>query len=296
MFSNQNKQMYDDLVTATVHTSADMSARLVVVQDDTAVKVECDRRSLIMKRDEAGLLITLPLAKTERRQSMRGQLPGYLAELLHIYDSRGEKQIYRIINELESGTDEILLDEEISRVSWLAETSRPAPASEPETETPPQPQPQSSTRRSSNSVNGETEDPPRHAQPYLEIREFETAIRAAGSISVNHSGGIHPPPPPFRALPEILNHAVEAPDYWKVLEHVRKQAASAGSGLRDISNPTADDITCYFASLTLHSTSFDPADYPSCFGDDFWLSKFRIGAAGELFVSLPDLVRLSNIC
>lgn len=294
MFSNQNKQMYDDLVTATVHTSADMSAKLVVVQDDTAVKVECGRPSLIMKRDEAGLIITLPLTKTERRQSMRGQLPGYLSKLLHIYDSSGEKQIYRIINELESGTDEILLDEEISRVSWLAETSRPAPASEPETETPPQPQ--SSIRRSSNFVNGETEDPSRHAQPCLEIRESETAIHAAGSISVNHSGGIHPPPPPFRALPEILNHAVEAPDYWKVLEHVRKQAASAGSDLRDISNPTTDDITCYFASLTLHSTSFDSADYPSCFGDDFWLSKFRIGAAGELFVSLPDLVRLSNIC
>src|SRR5271170_1075059 len=165
MFSNQNKQMYDDLVTATVHTSADMSTKLVVVQDDTAVKVECDRPSLIVKRDEAGLLITLPLAKTERRQTMRGQLPGYLSDLLHIYDSRGEKQIYRIINELESGTDEILLDEEISWVSWLTETSRPAPASEPETETPPQPQ--SSIRRSSNFVNGETEDPPRHAQPYL---------------------------------------------------------------------------------------------------------------------------------
>jgi hypothetical protein len=294
MFSNQNKQMYDALVTATVHTSAHMSTKLVVIQDDTAVKVECDRPSLIMKQDEARLLITLPFAKTERRQSMRSQLPGYLSELLHIYDSRGEKQIYRIINELESSTDEILLDEELSRVSWLAETSRPAPASEPETETTPQPQP--SIRRSSNFVNGEIEDPPRHAQPYLEIREFETAIRAANSISVNHSGGIHPAAPPFRALPEILNHAVEAPDYWKVLEHVSKQAASAESDLRDISNPTTDDVTRYFATLTLHSTSFDPANYPSLFGDDFWLSKFRIGAAGELFVSLPELVRLSNIC
>jgi hypothetical protein len=79
------------------------------------------------------------------------------------------------------------------------------------------------------------------------------------------------------------------------LEHVRKQAASASSDLRGISNPTADDITYFFASLTLRSTTFDPADFPSCFGDDFWLSKFRIGAAGELFVSLPDLVRPSNI-
>lgn len=276
--------MYDDLVTTTVHTSADMSTKLVVVQDDTAIKVECGRPSLIMKRNEAGLLITLPFAKTERRQSMRGQLSGYLSELLHIYDSRGEKQIYRIINELESGTDEILLDEEISRVSWLAETSRPVPPSEPETETPPQPQSQSSI-----FVNGENEDPPRHAQPYLEIQELEATIRAAGSISVSHSGGIYLPSPPFRALPRTINHAVEAPDYWKVLEHVRKQAVSAGSDPRDTS-PTTDDITSHFASLTLHSTSFDPADYPGCFGGDFWLSKFRIGAAGELFVRLYDLV------
>jgi hypothetical protein len=290
--------MYDDIATATVHISADISTKLVVVQDDAAVKVEYDGPSLIMKRDEAGLLITLPLAKAARRQSMRSQLPGYLSRLLRIHDPRGEKQIYRIINELESGTDEILLDEEISRVSWLAETSRPAPASEPETETetPPQPQSQSSIRQSSNIVNGETRDPPRHAQPYPEIQECETAIRATDSISFNHSSSIHPPPPLFRALPEILNHAVEASDYWKVLEHVRKQAASAESDLRDISNPTTDDITRYFASLTLNSTNFDPADYPSCFGDDHWLSKFRIGAAGELFVGLPDLICLSNIC
>jgi hypothetical protein len=293
MFSNQNKQMYDDLVTATVHTSADMSTKLVVVQDDTAVKVECDRPSLIMNRNEAGLLITLPLAKTERRQSMRGQLSGYLSELLHIYDSRGEKQIYRIINELESGTDEILLDEDISGVSWLAETSRPAPASEPEIETVPQPQSESPIRRYSNFVNGETEDPPRHAQPYLEIQELEAAIRAAGSISVSHSGDRYPPPP-FRALPKILNHTVEAPDYWKVLEHVRRQAVSAGSDPRNVS-PTTDDITSHLSFLTLHSTSFDPTDYPSCFGDDFWLSKFRIGAAGELFVILFNLVRQRNI-
>jgi hypothetical protein len=246
MFSNQNKQMYDDLMTATLHTSADMSTKLVVTQDDTAVKVECDRPSLIMKRDEAGLHITLPLAKTERRQSMRGQLPGVLSELLHIYDSRGEKQIYRIINELESGKDEILLDEEISRVSWLAETSRAAPASELGIEIPPQPQPQP-----------QSEDSPWHSQSYPEMGDFETAVRATSSLSVNHSGGTRPPLPPFRALPEILNHAVEALDYWKVLEHVHEQAASAGSNLQNILNPTTDDITCYLASLTLHSTSFD---------------------------------------
>ncbi|KAF1811695.1 hypothetical protein P152DRAFT_418319 [Eremomyces bilateralis CBS 781.70] len=246
MFSNQNKQMYNDLATATVHTSADMSVKLVVGKDDTAVKVEWDKPSLIMKRDEAGLLITLPLARTERKQSMRSQLPGYLSGLLHIYDSRGERQIDRIINELESGTEEILLEEEISRVEWLAETSRSAPALESKTETPPQPQ--SLTRRSSNLVNGKTEGPPRHA------------------------------------LPEIPNHAVEAPDYWKVLEHVHKQAESAGSDFRDVSSPATDDFTRYFASLTVHSTRFDPSDYPSLFGADFWLSKRRIGAAGELFV------------
>lgn len=41
---------------------------------------------------------------------------------------RFSRQIHRIVNELESGTDAILLEERIPRVSWLTETARPAPS------------------------------------------------------------------------------------------------------------------------------------------------------------------------
>ena len=58
--------------------------------------------------------------------------------------------------------------------------------------------------------------------------------------------------------------------------------------VRGNTNPTADDIARYLSSLTLQSTSLDPLDHPDLFGDDVWLSKFLIGAAGELFVRGPQ--------
>ncbi len=83
--------------------------------------MESEKASLVVKRDKNGPLITLPSSLVERKQRMRAQLPGDLAQLLSIYD---ERQIFLIINELETGTTQILLEEDISPVSWLVETHR----------------------------------------------------------------------------------------------------------------------------------------------------------------------------
>ena len=273
--------MFNDLVTASVHTSSDMSTKLVVIQDGVAVKVPTAKASLIVKHNQDGLLVTLPRDKTERKACMRSQLPGYLAEILNIYDSRGEKQIYRIINELTTSTEQILLDEEISRVSWLPEGSRPALVREldPENER------LVSTVNGSptNFVNGDTSQFADRDQAHEEPQHAEIIVRAAGSLPARAAGNY---PPPFRNLPAIVNHGVEAPDFWKVIEHVHRQAAMLAGQLRSSTPTTLDQITASFGTLTLGGTSLDPADYPRLFGDDFWLSKFRVGAAGELFVSL----------
>jgi hypothetical protein len=255
-----------------------MSTNLVVMQDDVAVKVECDKASLIMDQDESGLRITLPIDKMKRKQTMRSQLPGKLSELLNIFDSRGEKQIYRILNELESGTDDILLDEEISRVSWLAETCRPKPPTREYTESqqrsgPPPP--------SSASTIRDTENAREYPPLYLKDQEFEPAVRTAETISISPTNN---PRPAFRPVPEVDDPELEAPDYWKVLEHVRKQAALTCDDSRGGASTTADDITSLLESLSLESTSLDPLNYPNCFGDDPWLSRCRVGAAGELYV------------
>ena len=271
--------MHHQLMTASVHTSSDMSTNLVVIQDRAEVKVESTKAALILTQNEDRLTLTLPEAKSERMQCMKSRLPGYLAELLHIYDSRGEKQIYRIINELESGTDDILVDEDISRVNWLEITSRPAPPPEPENETQAQPL----IEQPSSFARSETQFTATRVHAYDEVAVVESSVRAAASISIHGSGTI---PPPFRGLPTQISHEVEAPHYWNVLEHVQKQAMAMGNQLRNSTAATPDDIAGVLASLTLESTSLDPARYPTLFGDDFWLSKFRVGAAGELFVSI----------
>lgn len=181
---------------------------------------------------------------------MRSQLPGYLAaELLDIFDSRAEKQIYRIINELETGTDDILFEEGISRVSWLPETRRSAPIPSPV------------TPQTSDSADDE---------PNLPTSPIQTNDQRS-----------------YRALPVEIQRENDAPDYWKVIEHVHKQASKIGRRLHRRSDDASnfDDLAADFAGLVFDHGILDPDDYPHLFGSDVWLSKFRMGAAGELFVS-----------
>lgn len=99
--------------------------------------------------------------------------------------------------------------------------------------------------------------------------------------------------PPSRAIPESLNHSAEAPGYWKILEHIRKQVAVVlGEGLPCISNPVTDNFTTYSNNLTIDKRGLDHASHPALIGTHFWHSKSRIGAAGELFVSPPHHVHL----
>jgi hypothetical protein len=333
-FANQSKEMYNRLVSATVYTSDDMSTNLVVDVDGTRVKVKSEAASLMVDCDaETGIRITLPLNKTERKRSMRAQLAGRLAELLQIHDLRGEKQLYRIINELETGTDDIMDEENISRVTWLPETSRPPPEegsedssetskdeedlpvneaapahesrelSEGEEQTPannPETARDTSSQGQQRSANSRpsTDDPfvdtpavaelttQMFAQRVIEIRQFASTVPAADDVPLHYAEEVLPPPPPYRALPEAFNHQVEAPDYWKVLEHARKQGQSLGSGVRELSDAANDDVANLFDGLHLGNTRLEATAYQYLFGKDVWTSRFRVGAAGELFVGL----------
>lgn len=203
---------------------------------------------------------------------MRSQLPGYIAvDLLDIIDSRGEKQIYRIINELESGTDGILLEENIPRISWLPETCRPAPPVQPD-DAPISPP--------SGLANGDIHLPTGPVQTNAEFPANETTEHAVAGYPVRYRQ-------PYRALPAVIQHEIDAPSYWRVIEHVHRQASKIGNELRHRNDGAAsmDDLTAGFNTLTLDNNILDPADHPDLFGHDPWLSKFRLGAAGELFVS-----------
>jgi hypothetical protein len=333
LFANQSKSMYDRLVSATVYTSDDMYTNLVVSVDGARVQVESEAASLMVEcDDEEGLRITLPLNKTERKRSMRGQLAGRLAELLEVHNLRGDKQLYRIMNELDTGTDDIMDEENISHVTWLTRTSRPSPqkvaddyseifedgeetsANEADTtqtsrgipndeeeipaneaefvqESNGQSQQRSASRSRTEDSFLETPDviqviTQRLTQRVIEIRQFAENVPAADDVPLHYAQDVLPPPPPYRALPEALNHRVEAPDYWKVLEHARKQAQSLGSGVREPSDPANDDVANLLGGLNLGTVGLEAIAYQDLFGKDVWMSRFRVGAAGELFVGL----------
>lgn len=279
--------MHQKLMNAVIRTSPDISTKLVVEQDQTEIKIETSRASIIIQSDENSLSITLPSQSKERRRCMRSQLPGHLVEMLQICDSRGQTQIYRIINELDSGTDEILLDEQISETPWIAKTARATPVSRVST-----PPPQSildgevqvvqAVRAGTSPGGARIQVPYIQEQTYQDVHLVEVTARST-NFSAVYDRTV--PPATFRPLPTEINHTVQAPDYWKVLEHVADRAALMVNRLRRSSDLTTDDLINSFASLRLQSATFEPADYPSLFGNDVWLSKFRVGAAGELLVS-----------
>ncbi|KAJ9605358.1 hypothetical protein H2200_010015 [Cladophialophora chaetospira] len=276
LFSNQSRVLYDSLANATIHTSSTMSSYLKVVQDGHEIKVPTARPSLIAKHDHNMLKITLPAELSARKQCMRSQLPGYIAEeLLDVIDSRGEKQIYRILNELESGTDDVLLEEGISRVSWLPEIRRPAPAF-PAENAPPSPH---MALQTSGLANEEQNGLSGLYQTQAELPIDDIPRQAVAAFPTTYRE-------PYRVLPAEIQHEIDAPNYWKVIEHVHRQASKIGSRLhhRNDRAGSLDDLTAGFATLALDNDMLDPADHPGMFGSD-WLSTYRLGAAGELFVS-----------
>lgn len=268
--------MHDYLLNATLSTSSNISTKLVVEQDEIPIEVESTKASLLVQPHESGLHITLPDNKADRTQCMRAQLPGEIAKLLKIHDHRGERQVYRIINELELGTYDILLSEDISEASWLRKIHRPT--SVPDVEP---------AIRTNIVVNGEIQISANYSQISQHIRHVGYTSRS-GVTEISNSNGVAPLQ--FRALPTVVGHE-DAPRYVTVLERIRVQSQILYRKFirHAVTEDSFDDIANAFEALTLRrtipGTTFEPGDLLAFFGTDEWLSKFRMGAAGELLVS-----------
>lgn len=280
--------------------SDNISTKIVVAYKEVEVKIENSTNSLLLEQSANAIKITLDSRETERRRAMRCQLPGDLAKALQIHGSDGARQIHRILNELSLGTEEILQEECVPEVSWLTKIHRAPPilSSDPNsnlTSEPvanvlatPESQPEiQSTPGSDSHVPMVTYPSVRQNPVHIEPLRAQTSVHATSSFSFD-SSTIHVSRPQYRPLPAAVDHEIEAPEYWKVLEHVDRQAVLLTEKLGGRRIATAEDITRSLANLTLRETaSLEPADHPALFGSDVWLSKFRVGAAGELLVSQP---------
>lgn len=265
-----------------------MSTTLSVQHGKKIIKVEADKAYLFFNHcQKDGLKIVLPQDARERDKCLRGQLPKALAHFLQIDDSDGQRQIYRLLNEVDMGTDELLDDEGIPHVdSWLLKTGREAVLSDSD---------ESDTSVSGESTNSEhSESSDQHEQTVIEFQPRLTEDDAI-DLEVSTPSARHRPYRTNIRPPEDFESRVEAPDYWRLLEHAQRQAVKVifRDRVKHPEHVSSDAYAKFLEDLWIRKGRVVKfRSYPELFGNDEH-DAFRIGAAGELFVSLRALVYIT---
>lgn len=286
--------MHQKLLNICISTSPDMWTEMKVNENKSMVKVKCSRVSLIVRNVDAKLEIILPEKESERRSCLRSDLPGYLANMFDVHNNKAERQIYRILNETETGTDDILSEEAIPHASWLTKTARlPQPSPHTRQAIPVASwEDHSSPLRNGDVTGYSTSTTARQAPTYT------TEARHSVPLRVSHDGTLDEQ---LLEVPAIINHKTDAPQYHQVIEHVRRQAKGVfwRDGLQNARVTMTSDLTRQFEELAVSANDLEPWSYPALFGDNNFTSKFRVGAAGELFVCVmtrPPMIELTKIC
>ena len=259
----------------------------MVKQRKPRVSANANKAYLVVKEERDCLWIVLPENDKERKLCLRSQLPGKLLDFFQIRKSNAEKQIYRFINEVDMGTDELISDEDIPHVEWLSKTERVIALTSP-------------TGRAElpRSTNGQLSDLQLLA---VQSDQGPTAVfsREGDPIVISNtqtSSGYSQQRQAYIEIPAEVNHVQQAPDYHKVLAHVHSQTASVK--WRNI--PQQDthtvryQLTDFFTSLPVVGNELEAASRPTLFGSDA-LSNFRLGAVGELFVRYLSLQRMWTV-
>lgn len=286
--------MHNLLRNVDVRTSQDMQTILWVRQGEHTIKASMNQAYLKMKREGNSFRIVLPQQPRERRSCLRSQLPKSLVKELGIFGSSAEKQIYRFINELDMGTDELLATERIPHAdSWLTKTERLPQPAEPDVSDIPTanglitlPAPPSLSATVAPQTDSE------YDEGAVVISSTQTRLASYARREV------------YVQIPATVNHEVDAPEYWKVLEHIRRQARGVVWRNRQPEQTltSTNEYIAFLNDLTRsRNGSTDLSSYPELFGSDD-LVKHRIGAAGELFVrrhysrrKIGSLIRLIGL-
>lgn len=272
LYAKKARHMHNSLRETAVRISSTMRTLLVVDQNGNEVKVDSNKVPLVLDRQGQSLRIVLPADELQRRSCFRNRLPTMLCELLKIQDVIAQKQVYRILNEVDLGTDEIMAQEDIPAASWLEKTARSAPLLSSAESIP-----ELASGSKADSMQAEA----RKISPSTEQTQAGANLKTLLS-------------PPSRSdsshgktcIPTTLLSQQEAIRYHEVLEHVRMQArkfigCSIGGKILDSFAGLARD----FGKLAISGKKLGSTPLSELFGNDD-PNNIRIGAAGELFESL----------
>jgi len=268
--------MHNLLQNVEVYISPHIRTEYIVRQNNINVSADARKAYLVVEEKQDCLRIVLPENKRERNLCMRSQLPGILMDLFMIQKSKAEKQIYRFINEVDIGTNELITDEAIPHVGWLSKTVRVQPL-----------MPSIDHTQLSTSING----PPSSLQLLTTQGDRRSTVTISHEedeviVSSTQAGnGYDHRREAYTQIPLELDSVQDATEYKKVLEHIHSQAASVKwrNVRQDHTHTKRYPFTDFFGALPLEGNEFDAASRPTLFGSD-GSSKKRLGAAGELFV------------
>lgn len=279
-YLGQTEDMHIRLLHTSVYTSADIFDVYCLKQGTDEIKVPTNKAFLLMSREDQAFRIVVPKAQDERKSCFRSQLPRKLATELGIWDASAEKQLYRIINEVDMGTDQLMEEESIPPASWLQKTERPMPI----VRTP---------VRSSSILTPQGSTPEGHRIEHGGLTNLFDGLRI---VDVNEETGVHSPAQyianyrpnrQYITIPATISVETVPEHYSKVLKHVHRQAVGVKwrHGTVNSTMSTTSDLTNHFATLEIHGDPLEASSRPQLFGADNY-SNFRLGAAGELFVSI----------
>jgi hypothetical protein len=102
-----------------VFVSDDIWTDLSVIQGGKRKRVRSDRAVVKVKEHSDQLKLYVPTDVAGLRSSYHAQLPAHLIRILGVNNQRAERQIYRILTEKVAQLPKIMEEEDIPDISWL---------------------------------------------------------------------------------------------------------------------------------------------------------------------------------
>jgi hypothetical protein len=267
-------------LSAAIVLQANLSTQLVMDVEnhpDSPMKAECNRPSIHYQAVENVLKLYVPKDRQQRRACYRSQLPKLLADIIGV-DSSAHYDISVIMSSDLRSLDDVLIELDISSVSWIAKPERDI-SDDDDSATSIQGTLQDSSSRSASNSPSSTENTLVEHRSNLRTpgssasrSRFHLGIRDMDDVEdvEDDDEAFVPTPPP--------------PQYHEFVEQVLRNARR--SGYANTSNSNRIPIS---GSSPLNGPSPTAFDRTATFGDrtaDQMKHDRRIGAAGEAFVSL----------
>lgn len=277
--------MHQKLLDAEVFVCEEMWTELTVRQDEITISVRSDRAVMKIIDADKRLELYVPSDHDGLNSCFHTELPGEVRRLLGIQDRAAEKVIYRILNDAEKDLETIMKDEDITGCPWFEKPISP-------TRLLPQATTNGNIELSTTSMASTPESS--HDSEARLVRPVDQHSSSNAANSLLYANNV-PAPTTIRPSPRgsVCEEVARTVQYRKLLVEVVRQAKKQGQSLLggSLSLSEANNV------FDEPENAVDYREFYRTFGGSTTYGTFeesaRIGAAGELFVSLSRFFKAS---